>query len=75
MPGCVHSTANNPRSPQFRRNYYKAKLDWFMEECDLINYLAKKMKRDYTPPQARPIDFDHKMKRFLGYKRNKMDVR
>lgn len=73
---CFIVAAHNPKSAPFKRNRFKQKMEKFMEDCALIEYLVQRMSRQFTPPQARPIDFDHKMKRFVGYKKAKLfDVR
>jgi len=60
--------AYNPRSPEFVRKKYKLKLMQFEEMCEIINYLGLNMSKRYKEPKERPIDFDHKMDRFLQQK-------
>jgi adenylate/nucleoside-diphosphate kinase len=63
-----HLKAYNPKSSDYVRNKYKKKLAYFEEKCSLISYLSSSMSSGYCEPCTRPIDFDHKISRFLGLK-------
>ncbi|XP_054857615.1 adenylate kinase 9 isoform X2 [Eublepharis macularius] len=61
-----HLKAFNSRSSDYVRKKYKRKLDWFIDNCELIPYLGTKMTKKYKEPQNRPIDFDYKLQTFLS---------
>ena len=61
-----HFSAFNPKSTLYVRNKYKKKLEEFQQSCELIKYLGSNMTKRYRDPSERPIDFDHKMGRFLS---------
>ena len=63
---CV--AAFNPKSSDYVRKKYKQKLEKFEETCNLIRYLGDNMTVRYREPEARPIDFNHKLDRFLQLK-------
>ena len=60
--------AFNPKSSEYVRAKYKAKLKKFEEKCNLIAYLGRNMSNRYREPFQRPFDFDVKMKSFLDLK-------
>ena len=62
------SAAFNPTSSDYIRKKYKRKLAAFEDKCGLIPYLSSSMSSGYQEPFTRPIDFDHKIGRFLGLK-------
>eukprot|EP00794_Sanderia_malayensis_P000181 gene181-794_t len=66
-----HLKANNPKSSDYVRRKYKKKLDQFEACCELIEYLGKNMTRRYKDPEDRPLDFDHKMTKFMSLKQIK----
>nr|XP_013804265.1 PREDICTED: adenylate kinase 9 [Apteryx mantelli mantelli] len=63
-----HLKAYNPRSSEYVRKKYKRKLEQFIDHCELIPYLGRKMTRKYKEPQSRPIEFDYKLQTFLSLK-------
>lgn len=65
MSNCL-ILAFNPKSTPYIRKKYKQKLDNFQQSCELIKYLGTNMTKRYRDPTDRPIDFDHKMGRFLS---------
>ncbi|KAL7872074.1 hypothetical protein SRHO_G00070570 [Serrasalmus rhombeus] len=58
--------AYNPKSSEYVRQKYKKKLAQFEEACELIGYLGSAMTNKHRPPHDRPIDFEHKLLRFLA---------
>ena len=64
----IFITAYNPKSSDYVRSKYKKKLAYFEEKCGLIAYLSTSMCSGYYEPSMRPIDFDHKISRFLALK-------
>lgn len=63
-----HLKAFNPNANQYVRKKYKKKLQVFEDDCNLISYLSKIMRRKYIEPEDRPIDFDHKLSSFKTMK-------
>ena len=61
----VSVLAFNPKSSEYVRKKYKKKLDKFEETCNLIRYLGDNMTVRYKEPEARPIDFNFKLEKFL----------
>ena len=61
----VSVSAFNPKSSEYVRKKYKKKLDKFEETCNLIRYLGDNMTVRYKEPEARPIDFNFKLEKFL----------
>jgi len=66
----VSLTAYNPKSSEYVRRKYKKKLEQFEETCELIRYLGDHMTVRYKEPEARPIDFNHKLNAFLQLQRS-----
>ena len=65
-PICSSVLAHNPNSKEYVREKYKKKLQTFEEQCELITYLSKIMKRKYLEQEDRPIDFNHKLESFVS---------
>ncbi|KAF6022988.1 AK9 [Bugula neritina] len=63
-----HLKAFNPKSSDYVRKKYKKRLEKFEETCSLIRYLGDNMTVRYKEPEARPIDFNHKLNEFLQLK-------
>ncbi|XP_043531266.1 adenylate kinase 9 [Chiloscyllium plagiosum] len=63
-----HLKAYNPNSFDYVKKKYRKKLEQYEEHCELIRYLGSKMTRKYKEPKDRPIDFDHKLQKFLSLK-------
>ena len=60
--------AFNPKSKGYIRQKYKRKIAHFEEKCALIKYLSVTMGHGYHEPAERPIDFGHKVGKFLQLK-------
>ncbi|KAK3516708.1 hypothetical protein QTP70_022501 [Hemibagrus guttatus] len=63
----LHLKAYN-RTSTYTQKRYKKKLVQFEDDCQLISYLSSTLTQNYKPPHELPIDFKHKLHRFLALK-------
>lgn len=61
----LHLKACNPKTNKLIRQKYKKKLEAFVEQCKLTDYLNVNMESGYREPLQRPTQFDDKMCTFL----------
>eukprot|EP01135_Chromosphaera_perkinsii_P003290 Nk52_evm65s239 gene=Nk52_evmTU65s239 len=69
-----HLKANNPKSKDYIREKYEKKMKEYEENTKLIEYLGKVMAAEYMPQEERPIDFDHKLTKFLALRKTRYQV-
>ncbi|KAB5539635.1 hypothetical protein PHYPO_G00091290 [Pangasianodon hypophthalmus] len=63
----LHLKAYNSTST-YTQKKYKKKLVQYEDDCELISYLSSTLTQKYKPPHELPIDFKHKLHRFLALK-------
>ncbi|XP_053469806.1 adenylate kinase 9 isoform X2 [Ictalurus furcatus] len=63
----LHLKAYNKTS-SYTQKKYKKKLAQYEDDCELIPYLSSTLTQKYKPPHELPIDFKHKLRRFLALK-------
>ncbi|XP_060721057.1 adenylate kinase 9 [Tachysurus vachellii] len=56
------------RTSTYTQKMYKKKLLQYEDDCQLIVYLSSTMTQKYKPPHELPVDFKHKLHRFLALK-------
>ena len=68
------SVAFNPKANKLVREKYKKKLDMFVAQCKLIDFLNTNMELGYKEPVERPFEFDQKMSAFIQLKKCGLSV-